>query len=171
MVWAGLSLGCFEMRCLELYGRNLFMVHSFVPSNGTELVAFDDLTVRPTFIGVFVGLGFKLSVSLTFLILIIIFLTLLDPILLARLYHHHCHFPSCLLFSTLNSKGTFSLDVPLLVRNFVNIRHCLPELWRIYFFPDTVCMLNWILPKKRTSWTFQFLSALMFSWQQSTFVI
>ena len=44
-------------------------------------------------------------------ILIILFLALLNPILSARLsHHHHCHFPSLLLFSTLNSKGTFSLN-------------------------------------------------------------
>jgi len=47
--------------------------------------------------------------------MIILFLTLLNPILLAHLSHHHHHFPSLLLFSTLNSKGTFSLK-PLPLR-------------------------------------------------------
>ena len=44
-------------------------------------------------------------------ILIILFLTLLNRILLALLPHHH-HFrcPSLLLFSTLNSKDTFFVN-------------------------------------------------------------
>ena len=45
------------------------------------------------------------------LILIILILTLLNRILYAHLsHHHHCHCPSLLLFSTLNSKNTFSLN-------------------------------------------------------------
>jgi len=45
------------------------------------------------------------------LILIILFLTLLNLILQAHLsHHHHSHCPSLLLFSTLNSKDTFSLN-------------------------------------------------------------
>ena len=45
------------------------------------------------------------------LILIILFLTLLSRILLALLpHHHHCHCPSLLLFSSLNSKDTISLN-------------------------------------------------------------
>jgi len=44
-------------------------------------------------------------------ILIFLFLTLLNRILLALLpHHHHFHCPSLLLFSTLNSKDTFSLN-------------------------------------------------------------
>ena len=45
------------------------------------------------------------------LILIILFLALLNRIVYAHLSHHHyCHCPSLLLFSTLNSKDTFSLN-------------------------------------------------------------
>jgi len=47
------------------------------------------------------------------LILIILILTLLDPILLAHLsHHHHCHFPSLLLFSTLSLNPSYHRPHP-----------------------------------------------------------
>ena len=75
------------------------------------------------------------------------FLTLLNPVLLAHLsHHHHCHFPSLLLFSTLNSKGTFSLN-PSHHKSLPLPSDCLYGYWTAQWFlfsfsPLTFCLVS-----------------------------